>query len=105
MSNFFYLFRKEFVQKFIVAFQAIRQKYCAFPFVFHTVDGCRELLHKADIQILNEVATDGVSELLEDLINTMDAETYRQYLRYHAYICEKPECLGMSNHLLFVGEN
>ena len=76
-----------------------------FPFVFHTVDGCRELLHKADIQILNEVATDGVSELLKDLINTMDDETYQQYLRYHEYLCEKPECLGMSNHLLFVGEN
>ena len=28
---------------------------------------------------------------------------YQQYLRYHFYICEKPEFLGMSNHLLFVG--
>lgn len=31
-------------------------------------------------------------------------ESYAQYLRYHFYICEKPEFLGMSNHLLFVGE-
>ena len=75
-----------------------------FPFVFHTVDRCRELLHKAGIPVIHEVASDGVSELLKDLINTMDPETYQQYLRYHAYICEKPECLGMSNHLLFVGE-
>ena len=75
-----------------------------FPFVFHTVDAARELLKKAGIQITHEVAADGVSELLKDLINTMDAATYQQYLRYHFYICEKPECLGMSNHLLFVGE-
>ena len=74
-----------------------------FPFVFHTVDHCRELLAKADIHICHEVAADGVSELLKDLVNTMDDATYQQYLRYHFYICEKPECLGMSNHLLFVG--
>ena len=75
-----------------------------FPFVFHTVDHCRALLAKAGIQITHEVAADGVSELLKDLVNTMDTATYQQYLRYHVYICEKPECLGMSNHLLFVGK-
>jgi len=30
-------------------------------------------------------------------------ESYQQYLRYHFYLCEKQECLGMSNHLLFIG--
>jgi len=74
-----------------------------FPFVFHTVDHCRALLDQGGIQIEHEVASDGVSELLMDLINAMDDATYQQYLRYHEYICEKPECLGMSNHLLFVG--
>ncbi len=41
---------------------------------------------------------------MKNMINEMDEATYQQYLRYHFYICEKPECLGMSNHLLFVGE-
>jgi len=50
------------------------------------------------------VAADGVSELLKDMVNSLDDASYRQYLRYHDYICEKPECLGMSNHLLFVGQ-
>lgn len=75
-----------------------------FPFVFHTVDECRNMLRKGGIKLIHEVASDGVSELLQDKINAMDAENYGQYLRYHAYICEKPEFLGMSNHLLFVGE-
>ena len=74
-----------------------------FPFVFHTVDHCRELLHKAGIQICHEVASDGASELLQDLVNDLDEASYAQYLRYHFYLCEKPEFLGMSNHLLFVG--
>ena len=74
-----------------------------FPFVFHTPDHCRELLGKAGIQICHEVASDGASELLQDLVNGLDEASYQQYLRYHFYICEKPEFLGMSNHLLLVG--
>ena len=76
-----------------------------FPFVFHTVDECRRMLREAGVRVLHEIAADGVSELMEEQINAMDDESYRQYLRYHFYICEKPELLGMTNHLLFVGEN
>lgn len=75
-----------------------------FPFVFHTVDACRELLRQGGVKVLHEVASDGVSELLQDQINAMDAASYAQYLRYHFYTCEKPEHLGASNHLLFVGK-
>lgn len=75
-----------------------------FPFVFHTVDACRNLLCEAGVSICHEVASDGASELLQDLVNDLDEKSYQQYLRYHFYICEKPEFLGMSNHLLFVGE-
>lgn len=75
-----------------------------FPFVFHTVEAARNLLHKCDINILHEVASDGASELLATRINEMSEEDYAQYLRYHFYICEKSEMIGMSNHLLFVGE-
>lgn len=73
------------------------------PFQFHTVTAARQLLEKAGISICHEVAADGVSELLKDLVNGLEEESYQQYLRYHFYLCEKPECLGFSNHLLFVG--
>ena len=75
-----------------------------FPFVFHTVGAARKLLSDGGIKVLCEVASDGASELLEEKINGMSDEDYSQYLRYHFYICEKPELFGMSNHLLFVGE-
>lgn len=74
-----------------------------FPFVFHTPERARELLKSSGVQLLHQVASDGVSELLKDMINEMDEATYQQYLRYHFHTCEKPECLGYSNHLLFVG--
>lgn len=75
-----------------------------FPFVFHTVDRCREVLKNGGIKIIKEIASDGVSELMEENINALDDESYEQYLKYHFYICEKPEFLGMTNHLLFIGE-
>ena len=76
-----------------------------FPFfVFHTVETCRKILRRGGVRILHEVASDGASELMAERINAMDEADYAQYLRYHAYLCEKPEFLGMSNHLLFVGE-
>ncbi len=75
-----------------------------FPFVFHTVSAARKLLVGSGISILHEVASDGASELLAARINEMSDEDYAQYLRYHFYICEKPELVGMTNHLLFVGE-
>lgn len=74
-----------------------------FPFVFATVPEAREMLQKSGVSLLHEVASDGASELMAKELNAMSEESYRQYLRYHYYRCEKPELLGMSNHLLFVG--
>ena len=64
----------------------------------------REILHRGGVKILNEVASDGMSELLAGRINALDEQSYEQYLRYHFYVCEKPEMLGRSNHLLFAAE-
>lgn len=55
------------------------------------------------MEIEREVAADGASELLGGMIDRMDADSFRQYLRYHFYLCEKKEFLGMSSHLLFIG--
>ncbi|GKU26696.1 class I SAM-dependent methyltransferase [Clostridium folliculivorans] len=79
-------------------------KVVDFPFVFHTVDDCRELLKDSSLVVCGEVATDGLSELLADKINAMDDESYNSWINYHFYCCEKPEFLGASNHLLFIAE-
>lgn len=75
-----------------------------FPFVFFTFNQCREMLEKGNINILKEVASDGLSELLAEKINAMDDYSYNQYLKYHFYCCEKSELKGFSNHLLFIGK-
>ena len=74
------------------------------PFVFHTVDDCRKLLHHCNINIIQEIASDGLSELLAEKINKMDDASYDLWLNYHLYCSGKPEFLGSSNHLLFIGK-
>ncbi|HWP21739.1 MAG TPA: methyltransferase domain-containing protein [Candidatus Cryosericum sp.] len=75
-----------------------------FPFVFFTLEQMREMLRENGIAITREIASDGVSELMEDAINALDEQDYAQYMRYHLYCSEKPEMLGRSNHLLFAGK-
>ena len=52
-----------------------------------------------------EVAADGASELMQAKINALNEVDFQLCIRYHAYICEKKECIGTTNHLLFVCEN
>ena len=52
-----------------------------------------------------EVAADGASELMQAKINALNEVDFQLCIRYHAYICEKKEFIGMTNHLLFVCEN
>ena len=75
-----------------------------FPFIFYTPNSARALLHNCNITITNEIAQDGLSELLADKINDMSEAAYSQWLNYHLYISQKPEFFGASNHLLFVGK-
>lgn len=74
------------------------------PFQFFTLEEMRRELHENGVQVLREIASDGVSELLESTINVMSDVSYQEYLNYHFYCSEKPEMLGRSNHLLFVGK-
>lgn len=73
-----------------------------FPFVFDTIESARELLRRCGLTIEKEVASDGMNELLADKVNALNEVAYQQWLQYHFHICEKPEFLGTSNHLLFI---
>lgn len=77
-------------------------KVVDFPFVFSTAEQVRSLMNHCGLQIIGEIASDGLSELLADKISVLDDESYKLWLNYHFYCCEKPEFLGASNHILFV---
>ena len=73
-----------------------------FPFVFFDLKQCHGMLTGNGLDIIHEIASDGMSELLEERINQLDAAGYAQYLKMHFFYCERPEHLGKTNHFLFV---
>lgn len=79
-------------------------KVTDFPFVFMNLNQCREALAGNELDVLHEVASDGMSELLAERINQLDAAGYAQYLKMHYFFCERPEHLGKTNHFLFVAK-
>ena len=75
------------------------------PFCFMTVGQMRQLMKVNELDKVAHFAADGLSELLGDKINAMSDEQFQQWLNFHFYTCEKPECLGFSNHVVYVARN
>ena len=70
-----------------------------------------ELVRKEDIDALmaafpvrrlHYVATDGLSLLMREAIDNMEPETFALYLKHHFVICERPDAVGLSSHVLDV---
>ena len=68
-----------------------------------------ELVRKEDIDSLmsvfqttrlHYVASDGCSELLREVIDDLDDETFDLYLKYHFAICEREDMVGFTSHSL-----
>lgn len=66
-----------------------------------------ELVRKEDIDDLmsvfpvtrlHYVATDGCSLLLREVIDSMDDEAFKLYLKYHFAVCEREDLLGITSH-------
>ena len=70
-----------------------------------------ELYRKEDIERLTAdlpaerlhyVGTDMLSYLIGDSIETMTDAEFEEYLRFHFAVCERPDCVGWSAHVLDV---
>ena len=49
---------------------------------------------------LHYVGTDMATHYMRPVIEAMDEELFEMYLRYHFVICERPDCVGVSHHIL-----
>lgn len=68
-----------------------------------------ELYRKEDIdalmvhfstQRLHYIGTDMATNYMRDAVDSMDAELFEMYLRYHFSICERSDMVGVSHHIL-----
>lgn len=58
------------------------------------------LMSSFNVTRLHYVGTDMASYYMRDTINNMDDETFDLYLKYHFFICERQDLVGMTNHSL-----
>lgn len=74
------------------------------PFYFMSVPQMSELMAASSLKKVHHFAADGLSELLKKDINAFDKNQFETWLRFHFSVCEKPELLGYSNHIVFVAQ-
>lgn len=72
------------------------------PFTVLTVEAIKDLMNENKCVEYKFVASDGYAELLSDKIDSLPEDKFEKWMKYHLYMCEKPEALGASHHLLYI---
>jgi SAM-dependent methyltransferase len=66
------------------------------------IDELEELLSDYEIEILREVATDGIAPLVKDRINSLTDKQFSVWVEYQMAVCERRELQGYSSHMLCI---
>lgn len=56
--------------------------------------------NSANLQRIKLVAADGPANYMRPVLNSMDDDTFKLFIKYHFSTCERPELLGASAHTL-----
>jgi len=60
------------------------------------------LMEKFSTERLHYVGTDMATHFVSALVDEMDEKTFEIYLKYHFFICERPDMTGATHHMLDV---
>ena len=69
---------------------------------FSTPQEMEGLVVGSEAILLDHVAVDGASKLIEDTVNVMTEEQYQQWKTWHWQTCREPSILGYSTHGLII---
>lgn len=58
------------------------------------------LMQTFAVERLHYVGADIAVHFMHDTLETMDDELFDTFMRYHLYICERPDMVGLTNHML-----
>ena len=71
-------------------------------FVLHRKEDIDALMADLPVRRLHYVGTDMAANYMRDTVDAMDDEMYSLFLKYQDAICERPDLVGASNHMLDV---
>ncbi len=63
------------------------------------------LNQKSGLSLLKRFASDGASDYMRQELNALDEEEFKLFMQYHLSVCERPELLGASSHVVDVLKN
>ena len=69
---------------------------------FATPEEIEALIRYCKATVVEHVATDGISKLMEGVVNSMTATEYERWFAYHLRTCRERTLLGYSTHGLVV---
>lgn len=52
----------------------------------------------AGLKRIKVISADGPSDYMRPVLNAMDDETFKTFIRYHLSVCERPELVGAGSH-------
>ncbi len=61
------------------------------------IDG---LMKNFKVKRLHYIGTDMLTEFISSSVDEMDDETFDIYMKYHLFICERTDMVGLSDHVL-----
>lgn len=64
------------------------------------LEDINELKDLSKLKRIKILSQDGPTDYLRPIINKMDELIFKEYIKYHLSICERPELLGASSHVL-----
>ncbi len=69
-------------------------------FSLHRKEEIDALMADLSVERLHYVGTDMLTVYIAPYVDKMDDEMFRSYMDYHYVICERGDCVGVSNHVL-----
>ena len=59
-----------------------------------------KLKDEADLERVKIIGVDGATDYIRPVINKLDDEDFEVYKNYQLSICERPELMGASSHIM-----
>ncbi len=69
-------------------------------FALHRREDIDALMSNFSIERLHYVASDMFTRFIKDAVDKMDDKTFELYMKYHLYICERGDMVGITSHML-----
>lgn len=80
-------------------------KFIRYPegiFAPFYIDEFKQIMNEFNVEYLNNVATDGIANIMSDKINNLSEEEFKVWLKYQLSICEREDLQGYSCHMLYI---